>query len=78
MSTVLSALFEIEQQLARGFALVSAARGALLESGVDPQSLPMALLDMADDELSSTNAVHILKEHCGTGELAAFDCQKGS
>ena len=78
MNTVQSALFEIEQQLTRGFALVSAARGALLESGVDPRSLPVALLDMADDELSSTNAVHILKERCGTDELAAFDCRKGS
>ena len=78
MNTVQSALFEIEQQLARGFALVSAARCALIESGVDPQSLPVALLDMADDELSSTEAVHLLKEHCGTDELAAFGCRNGS
>lgn len=78
MSTIQSALFEIEQQLARGFALVSAARCALIESGVDPQSLPVALLDMADDELSSTEAVHLLKDHCDRNETAPSDCRKGS
>lgn len=72
MSTVQSALIEIEEQLARSFALVAAARSSLLEHGAAPQSLPVALLDMADDELSSTKAVQRLKELCGMDEMATI------
>lgn len=61
MKAVHSAIEDLEQQLARSFALVAAARDALLDSGACPDSTTAALLDMAEDELSDLRFVHRLK-----------------
>lgn len=63
MTAVHSAIEDLEQQLARSFALVAAARDALLDSGTGPDSTTAALLDMAEDELSDLRLVRQVKAH---------------
>jgi len=63
MTTIHSAIEELEQQLARGFALVASARDALLDSGTQPDSTAATLLDIAEDELSDLRLVRQLKSH---------------
>ena len=66
MNTVPSAVREIEQQMNRAYALVAAAREALLDSGATSQSIVATLLDMAEDELSDTSMIQELNVHVGT------------
>jgi hypothetical protein len=63
MTAVHSAIEDLEQQLARSFALVAAARDALLDSGAGRDSMAAALLDMAEDELSDLRLVRQVKAH---------------
>jgi hypothetical protein len=57
MSTILSAVLDLEQQLTRAYALVASARDALLHDGAKPDSIPIRLLDMAEDELSDLRLI---------------------
>jgi hypothetical protein len=61
MTAIRSAIEGLEQQLVRSFALVAAARDALLDSGARPDSTTAALLDMAEDELSDLRLVRQVK-----------------
>jgi len=70
MNIARSALLEGGQQLTRSYALVAAARDALIESGAEQHSLTLTILSMADDDLSSTMAVQRLKVERGMGHEA--------
>ena len=61
MSGVHSIAQGLEQQLARSYALVVAARDALLDAGVDPSSRAATLLDVAEDELADVRLVRKLE-----------------
>lgn len=63
MSAVHSIAHDIEQQLTRCYALVVAARDALLDAGVDPSSRAATLLDFAEDELADVRLVRRLAAH---------------
>jgi hypothetical protein len=61
MTTIQSAIEELEKQMARGFALVASARDALVVSGAHPGQTAATLLDMAEDELSDLRLVLQIK-----------------
>lgn len=69
MSTIYSAVEELEQQLNHSFALVASARSELLALGSAPESMALTLLDMADDELSNTQFIQQLNQHCGPASV---------
>jgi hypothetical protein len=60
MSAIHSIAEDLEQQFARSYALVAAARDALLEEGADPSSRAVTLLDIAEDELADVRLVRRL------------------
>ena len=65
MSDIHSVVYEIKQQLTRSYALVASARSALIDGGADPQSIPVTLLDMAEDDLSNVSAIQSLSRQVG-------------